>query len=104
MRQPNNTANKLCKLSTSGFYWQTRYSQTDEPDNQGRWARLCFYRQFLIARISRVQVKETVIFVATDYFPTDGNSNPCFVDTKEDFVKAKEGVEKRFNEFIKACY
>lgn len=96
-------ANGVNTLLTTGFCWHTRYSQTEEPDKQGRWARLCFYRQFLIAWISRQQVNETVMYVVNDYFPTNGNSNPCFVEATEDFEKAKEGVEKRFNEFLKAC-
>lgn len=90
-------------MLTTGFCWHPRYSQTEEPDKQGRWARLCFYRQFLIAWISRQKVNDTVVYVVTDYFPSNGNSNPCFVEATEDFEKAKEGVEKRFNEFLKSC-
>lgn len=49
-------------------------------------------------------VNETVMFVVTDFFPSNGNTNPCFVEATDDFEKAKEGVETRFNEFLKICY
>ena len=95
--------NAINTLLTTGFLWHSRYSNNDEPDKHGRWARLCFYRQYNIAWISRQVVNTTVMFVVTDFFPSNGNSNPCFVEATGDFEKAKEGVEKRFNEFLKAC-
>jgi len=95
--------NAINTLLTTGFCWHPRYSNNEKPDKQGRWARLCFYRKFLIAWISRQQINETIMYVVTDYFPSNGNSSPCFVEATEDFEKAKEGVEKRFNEFLEAC-
>lgn len=85
------------------FIWLPRYSDTDKPDKQGRWARVCFYGDFLICWISRQQVNETVMYVVKDYFPSSGDSDPCFIEATEDLEKAKSDAIKRFTDFINAC-
>jgi len=100
---PKSTTKPECMLTT-GFCWHPRYSQNEEPDKQGRWARLCFYRGFLIAWISRIEhVQAGKFFTVRDFFPTNGNSDPCYAGKETNFEKAKKGVEKRFNEFLKDC-
>ena len=96
--------NAINKVLTTGFSWQSRYSNNEKSDKHGRWARLCFYRGFLIAWISRIEhIQAGTFYTISDFFPSNGNSDPCFVGKELDFEKAKEGVEKRFNEFLKAC-
>lgn len=98
------TDNGVNTLLTTGFCWHPRYSQNEETDKQGRWARLCFYKGLLIAWISRIEhIDYGTYYTVKDFFPSNGNSDPCYVGKDTDFEKAKEGVEKRFNEFIKAC-
>jgi len=107
MKKESNTttvSNEINTLLTTGFSWQSRYSRNEESDKHGRWARLCFYRGFLIAWISRIDhIDRGRIYTVKDFFPTNGNDMPEFVGTELEFEKAKEGVEKRFNEFLKAC-
>lgn len=98
------TANGVNTLLTTGFSWQSRYSSNEKSDKHGRWARLCFYRGFLICWISRIEhVQAGTFYTVKDFFPTTGNDMPEYTGKETDFVKAKEGVEKRFNEFLKAC-
>ncbi len=82
------------------FNWQPRYSDTNEPDKQGRWSRLCYCNEILIAWINRVEYGGQIVFSVTDYFPSNGNSNPCYSGICDNLEDAKDGVEKRFEEVM----
>jgi len=41
-----------------------RYSNTDLPDDMGRWARIAIYKNIRIAWISRLENKGKIIFSA----------------------------------------
>lgn len=83
------------------FEWRTRYSETDEPDKQGRWARLCYYNGLMIAWVNRHEsMFGNFFYTVTDYFPSIKNDNPCFVGKYKDFNYAKSDVEERFNKFF----
>ena len=81
------------------FQWHNRYSDTKKSDKFGRWARLCYYKKRLIAWVNRIEFENKFIYVAKDFFPSNANSNPCYVDKSFDFEEIKKGVEKRFTEF-----
>ena len=84
------------------FEWVSRYSETDEPDKHGRWARLCYYNGLMIAWIERHELMfGNYIYTVTDYFPSIKNDNPCFVGQHKNFDYAKSDVEKRFVNFLK---
>lgn len=93
--------------------WVTRYSDTDSPDKQGRWARIAYIgnkdnfgfdgetrsRQFFeIAWISKTVINEEIHFVVSYRFP--GNNQHIF-ETLED---AKHEVETNFRNFITNCF
>ncbi len=50
-----------------------RYSDTDLPDDTGRWARIAVYKDIRIAWISKVKVNNKDIFSVTCHFPTMQN-------------------------------
>jgi len=98
------TDNNANLLLTTGFSWQSRYSRNEKSDKHGRWARLFFYRGLLICWISRIEhVDLGTFYTVRDFFPTTGNDMPEYVGKETDFEKAKEGAERRFNEFLKTC-
>ena len=82
--------------------YQNRYSQTDEPDEQGRWARTATYRNIRIAWISRVQTKDKIVFCASCHFPTMQNDTANEHKVFETFEEAKEFVNERWNFFLTA--
>lgn len=83
------------------FNWQTRYSSTEKSDRYGRWARLCYLGGLLIAWINRVEhVDYGTFYTVTDFFPSSGNDIPGYFGNETSFEKAREGIEKRFNEFL----
>jgi hypothetical protein len=53
--------------------YQNRYSQTDEPDEQGRWARTATYKNIKIAWINKHFINENIHFSASCHFPTMQN-------------------------------
>lgn len=79
-----------------------RYSDTDLPDDMGRWARLAVYRNIRIAWISRIGNKGRDIFRVTCHFPTmqndTANEHKIFYSLEE----AKEFVSERWNWFLNA--
>ena len=85
------------------FIWRPRYSDTELPDKNGRWSRLCFYNGLLIAWISRINNGNKIMYTVRDFFPTTGNDMPEYSGLENDFQTAKKGVEKRFNDFRNAC-
>ena len=72
-----------------------RYSDTDLPDNMGRWARTAIYKNIRIAWISRLEVKGKVVFSVSCHFPTTQNDTAnenkvCFsLDEAKHFVKER---------------
>ena len=84
-----------------GFEWKTRYSDTEESDKHGRWARLCFYNGLLIAWVSRIDHYNTGrIYSVHDFFPTTSNDMPEYCGTDNNFENIKKGIQERFNCFI----
>lgn len=53
--------------------WTSRYSDTDEPDNRGRWARIAYYNSFQIGWCSKVDHKGVKFFTIKTTFPANGN-------------------------------
>ena len=82
--------------------YQNRYSQTDEPDEQGRWARTATYRNIRIAWISRVQTKDKIVFCASCHFPTMQNDTAKESKVFFSLEDAKEFVSERWNSFLTA--
>lgn len=44
--------NKKLLIKDKGFKWCIRYSQTNETDDMGRWARICYYNGLYIGWVS----------------------------------------------------
>lgn len=90
--------------------WRNRYSNTEKPDERGRWARLCFNEnEVMIAWVSRLQfIKspeqiDTITFSVSCYFPTKPNTDmPIKFENFPSFEDAKEWVEREWNEFTKS--
>lgn len=80
--------------------YYNRYSQTDEPDNLGRWARLAVYKNVRIAWISRVIVKEKTTFIVSLHFPTMQNDTANEHKTFASLKNSKQFIEKKWNWFI----
>lgn len=93
--------------------WVPRYSDTNSPDGQGRWARIAYVgnkdnfgfdeetrRQkfFEIAWINRTVIDEEIHFVVSYYFPS--NKKHIF----ETLEEAQEEVEISFKNFIKNSF
>lgn len=81
------------------FIWTNRYSDTDEPDQHGRWARQLSYKGKRICWVTKVRY--TNFFKVVDYFPSTGNDSPCFSGVSDDdLVVIKHKAEQRFVKFI----
>lgn len=86
-------------IDETQFIWKERYSDTDEPDQHGRWARQLFYKGKHICLITRIRYTEFLKVV--DYFPSTGNDSPCFSEGSDhDLVVLKHRAEQRFVKFI----
>ena len=82
--------------------YQNRYSQTDEPDKQSRWARTATYKNIRIAWISKHFIKDKCTFCASCHFPTmqndTANEHKVFFSLED----AKDFVSERWNFFLTA--
>jgi hypothetical protein len=94
------------RVSKSAFIWSNRYSNNDEKDRHGRWARICYYKGRMIAWISRVDhIDFGRYYRIVDFFPSVQNDSPCLVigmEREKDFETIKQEVEQRFMEFLQA--
>lgn len=78
----------------------SRYSQTDEPDDMGRWARMGVFNNIRICWIGRYELKEKTLFFASCHFPTMQNDTSNEHKGFDSFKDAKEFVEERWNWFL----
>lgn len=87
------------------FDWTWRYSKTDKPDKHGRWARLCYVNNLLIAWINYIEIEENYFaYNVMDFFPSTSNDNPRHIDVENDLDEAKTNVERRFINFLEKIY
>ena len=82
--------------------YQDRYSQTDEPDKQGRWARTATYKNIRIAWISKHLIKGKYTFCVTCHFPTMQNDTANESKVFFSLEDAKEFIYERWNFFLTA--
>lgn len=91
--------------------WESRYSETDQPDKHGRWARIAHagkfenskwletkkIDRFMIAWVKKVYNTTDLKprYIINYHFPSHGE----FIFSS--FEEAKKEVEKQFNFFIK---
>ena len=79
-----------------------RYSNTDLPDNMGRWARIGIYKNIRVSWISRVQTKDKIVFCASCHFPTMQNDTANESKVFFSLEDAKDFVSERWNFFLTA--
>ncbi len=101
----------LPKGFDKGFVWLTRYSDTDENDKFGRWARICYYNGFMICWVSGYIVEDGKIlmdraqgtpnsFLASLNFPTSQNQSSA-TGKFDTFEEAKKFTQEMFLDFKK---
>lgn len=78
-----------------------RYSDTNEPDKHGRWARMAIYKDVRIADIVRYETREGIRYVVKCNFPTANSDYPFDIETFEEFSDAKEYLKEAWNKFSK---
>ena len=104
--------NKKLLLNEKGFSWHIRYSDTENTDDIGRWARIGYYNGLQIAWITGfVKQDEMPIldnritgicnsFHVSPFFPTSSQGIVGY--EKFDTIEgAKKYVEEMFNDFKK---
>jgi len=77
-----------------------RYSNTDLPDDMGRWARIAIFKNIRIAWISRLENKGKVIFSVSCHFPTMQNDTANEYKICHSLDEAKEFVNERWSWFL----
>ena len=81
--------------------YESRYSDTEEFDKQGRWARVAKINGVQIAWINKVEVVGQTVFIVTCEFPTKKNSGtPRESVTRATEDGAKEFVKNTWDKFI----
>lgn len=95
-----------------GFVWTERYSQTDETDNIGRWAKICYFNGLCIAWINgyvyqeempKIDSRRTGIvnkFTVSLHFPINSNAGPN-TNKFDTFKEVQKYVEEMFIDFRK---
>ena len=79
-----------------------RYSDTNLPDDMGRWARTAVYKNIRIAWISRIEVKGKVVFSVSCHFPTMQNDIANENKVCNSLDEAKDFVKDRWEWFLNA--
>ena len=79
-----------------------RYSQTNLPDDMGRWARTAVYKKIRIAWISRIDIKGKIVFTVACHFPTMQNDTANEHKVCNSLDEAKAFVKERWEWFLNA--
>lgn len=104
--------NKKLIIGEKGFNWSIRYSQTDDTDDMGRWARIGYYNGLCISwingfvkqgempKLDNRRIGKCNYFIVTLYFPiSSAQVSGC---EKFDNIKdAKKYAEQMFISFKK---
>lgn len=77
-----------------------RYSETDLPDDMGRWARIAIYKNIRIAWINRLENKRKIIFSVSCHFPTMQNDTANEHKVLHSLDEAKDFVKERWEWFL----
>lgn len=77
-----------------------RYSESDLPDNMGRWARIAIYKNIRIAWINRLETNNGIIFSVICHFPTIQNDSANQHKTVNSLEEAKDFVKERWEWFL----
>lgn len=80
----------------------SRYSQTDLPDDMGRWARAAVYKNIRIAWISRLEINDKVMFGVSCHFPTKQSDMANEYKLCNSLDEAKHFVKERWEWFLNA--
>lgn len=86
------------------FSWVSRYSGTEDFDKHGRWARLCYFDNKLIAWVNKHKYDDgKCAYRVVDYFPTTANDMPHFISIEKEksFETIQKETEERFIKFFK---
>ena len=85
--------------------WGIRYSDTDEPDRFGRWARIMYLNSVPFAWVNRldgiIDSESSIRFSATLYFPTLMNDSARDHRLCLTYEEAKDFCETEFEKFVK---
>lgn len=111
MKAKINKQTLLGKNYNKGFVWLNRYSDSEQTDNIGRWARIGYYNGFMISWITgfvstngkHVESKKVGvcnIFITHLQFPTSSNQGGS-VKNFDDIEDAKKYTIEMFNDFKK---
>lgn len=84
--------------------WKNKYSDTDQPDAEGRWSRVCYYNGLQIAWVNMVNDNGRTMYIYKTVFPVSGNDMPLGVEVKETFEETKMAVEKLWSKFLQNLY
>ena len=106
--------NKKLLLNEKGFSWHIRYSQDDNTDDMGRWARIGYYNGLYIAYINGFVVNENKvidveerlcgkpnIFSVSLDFPTSSNQGGMGHKIFDNIEDSKKYAEEMFLDFKK---
>lgn len=80
--------------------YSTRYSDTDEPDNFGRWARIASYNGIRIAWINKFNQVYKEHYSVLLNFPTLNNDAGTEHKMCYSLDEAKEFVDEKWSWFI----
>lgn len=80
--------------------YKNRYSQTVQPDEMGRWARLAVYKNIRIAWISKHLAIGGYVFSVTCHFPTMQNDTANEHKVFNSLDEAKDFVKERWEWFV----
>ena len=100
------TRNDAKPMLSAGFEIRNRYSNDDNADRRGRWARLLYYKGNLISWINRIDhIDRGRFYSVSDFFPTQNNDNPLHHESmkEKDFEQIVKEAELRFLSFLKSC-
>lgn len=81
--------------------WENRYSDTEKPDEMGRWARILFYKGLLIAWVRLTNFNDkSAVYTGRTYFPVNGRDLPFEHFTAKTSEEAMKHVESLWQKFI----
>ena len=80
--------------------WENRYSNTDDFDKHGRWARIAYVNGLQIGWLNGYLISGVRWYTITTTFPINGSDTAIGVSTKDNPYSCKIWLEEKWSEFL----
>jgi hypothetical protein len=92
-------------MKFQNLQFESVYSDTDQPDKQGRWMRKCYFNKaVLIATVTRLEHEHLTVYTVHTFFPVNMNVDPLYIGRFDNYRAAQRCIADQWELFCAMVY